>query len=86
MTAETKADRFAGFAGWKDARRNKLTGDWTSVYLTEAQGIDGEEKYMVVCEEHGTNISVATLRDALFIAGDATEFCDDCRELQRRSQ
>jgi len=80
---KTKAERFAGLAGFKDARRNALTGDWTAVYLSAAQGLEAEDKYAVVCEKHGTLVTVQTLRDAVYIAGDATEFCDDCRELDK---
>jgi len=83
MPRKTKAERFGDLAGWKDARRNKLTGGWTSVYESAKQGFDGEDKYTVICEAHGAIVSVPRYKDALYIAGDATEFCDDCRALER---
>lgn len=82
MATPTKAELFSQNAGWKDARRNPHTGGWTGIYLSEAQGLEGEDKWAVICEAHGTLVTVPNLRFAEITAADSTSFCEDCREIE----
>ena len=43
-------------------------------------GADGDGRYAVICEAHGTLVIVSTLDLGREVATDTRNFCDDCRE------
>lgn len=44
-------------------------------------GIDnGGKRYTVVCEDHGALMGSRSQRDAMLMANNTTNFCDDCRD------
>lgn len=55
---------------------------WVSLYDGRAEGLDTSDgRWQVVCERHGSILTVATLRTAqLDVHGDPAEFCEGCRE------
>lgn len=62
---------------------NPITGGHTGVYDGRESGDDTDGgRWQVVCEEHGTLLSVRTFDDARFYGNHGTdEFCDDCRSI-----
>lgn len=77
-----------GIAGLVQRRRCRATGVEVGIYnaecgLFEASegGADGDGRYAVICEPHGTLVIVSTLDLAREVATDTLNFCDDCREV-----
>jgi hypothetical protein len=72
-------------AGLIEQHRTRF-GVTTGLYYAEGQGIiETDEhgrtyKYLVICEDHGTNVSVSSLAMGRHTAAHPDLFCDDCRE------
>jgi hypothetical protein len=72
-------------AGLIEQHRTR-SGVVTGLYYAEAQGIvEADErgqvyKYLVICENHGTDVSVSSLAMGWHTAAHPDSFCDDCRE------
>ena len=71
-------------AGCFSARKGAWLPDgkrgWCAAYVASEQGIfEDNYKYLVICEEHNTNVSIGSKKQAISIAGHGEDFCDDCR-------
>lgn len=66
-------------AGLLQRRKARSTGTTVSIYDREASGIDGDGKFVAVCEDHGTMLVVDTLTTAKRFAPVPEEWCDVCR-------
>ena len=77
-----------GNAGFRKGARNALTSGWNTVYDGIAQGIetDPDCRWMCVCEEHGTCVGHRALADAKETVKDATNWCDECREIAKKRE
>lgn len=66
------------------AKRTTETGAVVSLYDGEAAGMDTDGgRWQVVCEDHGTILSLETLAEArreLRLVDVTLGFCDECRE------
>ncbi len=71
-----------GDAGLIQRRRSRATRTTASIYDSAASGIEADPTlpYTIVCEDHATCVSVATLGAAREFAPDPRSWCDDCRE------
>lgn len=68
-----------GDAGYIAELRNHRSGGHTVIYVAERQAIDvGENKYVVVCDSHGTICGVRTESLARSLMKSA-EFCEHCQ-------
>lgn len=58
------------------------TGTLVGVYRSAEAGMeeDPATPWSVVCEPHGSIVSVHSRRAAFAVSADSTEFCDDCRD------
>lgn len=66
-------------AGYVTSRRCRRAGDaYVTIYEAEPAGIDARAgRYALVCERHGSVLSVDTIGLAVDLAGDP-EWCDEC--------
>jgi hypothetical protein len=67
-------------AGYRTQRKNKITGDAVVVYRAADQGIEDEERWMVMCEGHNEFVGTATLRLAISAAREPDQWCSACQE------
>ena len=68
----------ANNSGLKSTRWDKDAKSWVSIYAAKEQGIDAN--WMVVCEKHGSILTIESLRLAKrHAAGNPCEFCEECR-------
>ena len=72
--------KHAGEAGYIAERMNPvLNGTKVVIYVAAEQGIDVDEKYVVVCDAHGTICEASSVPKARELMKSPTEFCHDCR-------
>lgn len=71
-----------GHAGLIHRARSRQTKTVVGIYRAAEAGIDTDPDlpYAVVCEDHATCLSVATLSHARATASDPGNWCDDCRD------
>lgn len=56
-------------------------GKHSSVWLSNPKLADvGKNKYTVICENHGALIGASSVKDAIRVANNTHNFCDDCRD------
>jgi len=67
-----------GLAGCLERGRNQETGTRTALYEARAQGIDSE-KYVAVCENHGTILDCYTVKIGRYARAHPLTFCELCR-------
>jgi hypothetical protein len=66
-------------AGLLQRRKARSTGTTVSIYDREAAGVDGDGRFVAVCEDHGTMLVVDTLTIAKRFAPVPEEWCGVCR-------
>lgn len=66
-------------AGLLQRRKTRSAGTTVSIYDREAAGIDGDGKFVAVCEDHGTMLVADTLATAKRFAPVPDEWCGVCR-------
>lgn len=67
-------------AGALLSRKARSTKTVVTLYLAEAQGMDGESgKYMTVCEPHGGVVHHDTYNDARNFLSHPEEWCPVCQ-------
>lgn len=72
--------RLPNEAGIRYQSRSRSSGTLITIYLANEQGIDvGDQKYAVVCRDHGSILGVSTLAEAHSWLAMPAEWCDACR-------
>ncbi len=66
-----------GIAGLVARSKPRGLGVTRSVYSAAEAGIDSDEPWVVVCEDHGSMVTCSSLAMARRSVGD-TEWCGDC--------
>jgi hypothetical protein len=64
-------------AGYVASRHNIINNGWVVIYRAAEQNMDVGEKYMIVCELHGTLVGVSSIpkaRPCLKVP----DFCEAC--------
>lgn len=94
--AHSKRKPHKDFAGYMSERRNKLTGDYTIILdckLAASRGVplvedykDEGGRYQILCNKHSTIVHTSIRAVAYDCMKDTTNFCDDCREIERASR
>lgn len=72
--------------GCKRLAYSRSTGTLVGIYDAEAQGLDDECPWVVVCEDHGSLLGAPTLGYARFMAPVPREWCCDCQEISGTSR
>jgi len=69
-------------AGYIASRHNIINGGWVVIYVAAEQGIDvGDNKYVAVCELHGTQCGTTSIPKARpFLK--IPEFCERCMDTE----
>lgn len=66
-------------AGCRSLSYCPATGALVGVYNANQAGMDDDEPWMTVCEDHSTIVSSRTMALAKLSALDTSEFCEECR-------
>lgn len=77
----SKRKPFNDRAGYVASRKNALTNIHNVIYIASEQGIDVGDKYVTVCEAHGTMIGSPNIPTARIDMKDASQWCGVCRSL-----
>ncbi len=78
----SKPKLFQGNAGYVARKKNPITGSYNVIYVAALQGIEASDKYIAVCEAHGTIVSAPSLHLARQSAKDSGLWCAQCREYE----
>lgn len=79
---QTRAQILRENAGSLVCRRNRSTACLVTLYDAQLAGIDADEDpLVVVCEAHGTLLSVPSKAFGLRAMAQPWEFCEECRSL-----
>lgn len=80
MASEIKSERQSRLAGLKVQRYNRRTKSCFTVYDGIAANMDTSGgRWQVVCDKHGSILSVATRKQAERDAAQPEQFCEQCR-------
>lgn len=72
-----------GYAGRVECRRNRVTGARVGLYHTgQAQLDEDSGKWSIICEDHGSILSLDTMSAARSHMADVAGWCEYCREKQ----
>lgn len=77
----SKRKPYNHLAGYVASRHNLENGGWCVIYKAEDQGMDLEEKFVVICETHDNFIGENTMKNARISMKYPSNFCQDCRDL-----
>ena len=78
----------SGWAGYVAQRKNALSKGYNVIVDTRKGGDwaaceDDGGRYVIICDAHSTLVQSTNLPGARASMKDATNFCDDCREIER---
>ena len=73
-------------AGYVAERMNPLVpGTKVTIYVAKEQGIDvGPDKYVVVCDIHGSVVGVSSIPKSRQFMKDPAAFCIYCLEIEKK--
>lgn len=61
--------------------RFNSNGKPSSVWNAADIGIDaGKKKYIASCDKHGTFVGASSIKDAIRVANNTHNFCDECSD------
>ena len=86
MTRAELDREMANRAGCKRLAYARSTGTLVGIYDAEAQGLDDEFPWVVVCEDHGSLLGAPTLQYARFMAPVPQEWCWGCQEMMEEEE
>lgn len=73
--------------GLVESRKNRVTGLIVSLYHGVQSGIDVDQAWVTVCEEHGMLVGHDTLKAARSWMAEPQTWCEDCQNhISRRGQ